>query len=266
MTTAEPSAFDVSTPSPARMYDYFLGGENNFPVDREAGTQIKAALGDVLTDDVVWENRRFLQRAVRFLAEAGIDQFLDLGAGLPTQGNVHEIAQEVNPDARVVYVDNDPLVRAHGHTLLAADDATTVITADMREPGSILADPELARLIDFSRPVGVLFVAVFHFIRDTEDPAGIVTTFRERLVPGSYVALTHLTTDGPPAEEIDQAVEIYKRATSPLVFRPRRRIEAFFDGLDIVEPGLVRPGQWHPELGDDGPTTEWLYAGVGRLG
>jgi SAM-dependent methyltransferase len=265
MTTAEPHPFDVSSPSPARMYDYFLGGKDNFPVDREAGAKVKAALGDVVCHDIVWENRRFLQRAVRFAAEAGIDQFLDLGTGLPTQGNVHEIAQQVNPDARVVYVDNDPIVLTHGRALLATNDATTVITADLRDPDAILADPDLDRLIDFSRPVAVLFVAVFHFVRDAEDPAGIVERFRELLAPGSYVALSHLTTDGPPADEVAQVVEVYKNATSPIVFRPRKRIEAFFDGLDLAEPGLVRPWQWHPELGADGPRTEWLYAGVGRL-
>src|SRR5436309_12336170 len=150
MTTAGPPAFDVNSPSPARMYDFFLGGKDNFPVDREAGARVKAALGDVMCHDIVWENRRFLQRAVRFLADAGIAQFLDLGTGLPTQGNVHEIAQDVNPDARVVYVDNDPIVLAHGRALLATNDATTVITADMREPDAILANPELNRLIDFS--------------------------------------------------------------------------------------------------------------------
>jgi SAM-dependent methyltransferase len=265
MTTAEPPAFDVTSPSPARMYDFFLGGKNNFPVDREAGARVKAALGDVMCHDIVWENRRFLQRAVRFLAEAGIDQFVDLGTGLPTQGNVHEIAQDVNPGARVVYVDNDPIVLAHGRALLATNDATTVITADMREPGAILEDPDLIRLIDFSRPVAVLFVAVFHFIRESEDPSGILAAFRERLATGSYIALSHLTTDGPPADEVAHTVDIYEGTGMPLVFRPRKRIEAFFDGLDMVEPGVVRPWRWRPELGVDGPHTDWFYAGVGRL-
>jgi SAM-dependent methyltransferase len=206
-----------------------------------------------------------LQRAVRFLAEQGIDQFLDLGTGLPTQGNVHEIAQAVNPDARVVYVDNDPIVLAHGRALLATNQTTTVITADMREPDTILSHPDVTARIDFTRPVAVLFVAVFHFIQDTERPAEILRTFREDLVPGSYLALSHLTTDGPPAEEVAKVVEVYENATSPIVFRPRRQIEALFEGFELAEPGLVRPWSWRSELGEPGPHTDWLFAGVGRL-
>ncbi|MCO6007069.1 SAM-dependent methyltransferase [Actinoallomurus purpureus] len=258
--------FDVSRPSPARMYDYFLGGKDNFPADREAGAKVKAALGDVMSHDIVWENRRFLQRAVRYLAGKGIDQFLDLGTGLPTQGNVHEIAQAVNPEARVVYVDNDPIVLAHGRALLATNKTTTVITADMREPGTVLAHPDVNALIDFSRPVAILFVAVFHFIRNTERPQEILRTFREQLAPGSHLALSHLTTDGPPAEEIAQVIDVYKGATSPIVFRPRQEIETFFDGFHLTDPGLVRPWSWRSDLGEPGPRTDWLYAGVAEFG
>jgi SAM-dependent methyltransferase len=256
---------DTGRPSPARMYDYFLGGKDNYAVDREAGEQVKAALGATMSHDIVWENRRFLQRAVHFMAEAGIDQFIDLGTGLPTQGNVHEIAQEVHPDARVVYVDNDPIVLAHGRALLATNDTTTVITADVREPEAILSHPDLRALIDFSRPVAVLSVAVFHFIGDAADPAGIVRAFRDRLRPGSCLALSHLTVDGPPAGEVAQVVDAYKNATSPIVFRPRDRIESLFDGFEFVDPGLVRPWQWRPGYGPDGPRTDWLRAGVARL-
>ncbi|MDL4775381.1 MULTISPECIES: SAM-dependent methyltransferase [Thermomonosporaceae] len=261
----QPPPLDSSRPSPARMYDFFLGGKDNYEVDRQAGAQVKAALGEVMSHDIVWENRRFLQRAVHFMAEAGIDQFVDLGTGLPTQGNVHEIAQEVHPDARVVYVDNDPIVLAHGRALLATNDTTTVITADVREPGTILEHPDLRNLIDFSRPVAVLSVALFHFIGDAADPAGIVRAFRDRMHPGSHLALSHLTVDGPPADEVAQVVDAYKDATSPIVFRPRDRIEPLFDGFDLVDPGLVRPWQWRPGYGPAGPRTEWLYAGVGRL-
>jgi SAM-dependent methyltransferase len=258
-------SFDVSKPSPARMYDFFLGGKDNFPADREAGAKVNAALGDVMTHDIVWENRRFLQRAVRYLTESGIKQFIDLGTGLPTQGNVHEIAQEIEPEARVVYVDNDPIVLAHGRALLATNATTTVITADIRDPAAILDDPDLGALIDFSQPVAVLFVAIFHFIRDSEDPAGILAAFRERLAPGSYLALSHLTTDGPDAGEIDQVVDVYKNATSPIVFRPRQEITRLFDGFELTEPGITRPWQWRPEYGVKGPQTDWLLAGVGRL-
>jgi SAM-dependent methyltransferase len=263
--TDQPPQFDVSTPSPARMYDFFLGGKDNFPSDREAGAKVNAALGDVMTHDIVWENRRFLQRAVRYLAESGIRQFIDLGTGLPTQGNVHEIAQEVEPEARVVYVDNDPIVLAHGRALLATNATTTVITADIRDPAGILDDPELGALIDFSQPVGVLFVAIFHFIRDSEDPSGILAAFRERLAPGSYLALSHLTTDGPDAGEIGQVVEVYKNATSPIMFRSRQEITGLFDGFELTDPGITRPWQWRPEYGVAGPQTDWLLAGVARL-
>ena len=258
-------SFDVSKPSPARMYDFFLGGKDNFPSDREAGAKVNAALGDVMTHDIVWENRRFLQRAVRYLTESGIKQFIDLGTGLPTQGNVHEIAQELEPEARVVYVDNDPIVLAHGRALLATNATTTVITADIRDPAAILSDPELTALIDFSQPVAVLFVAIFHFIPDSDDPSGILAAFRERLAPGSYLALSHLTMDGPDAGEVEQVVEVYKNATSPIVFRPGHEITGFFDGFEPAEPGITRPWKWRPEYGVEGPQTDWLLAGVGRL-
>jgi hypothetical protein len=265
MSTDHSAPFDVSKPSPARMYDYFLGGKDNFPADREAGVKVKAALGELMTHDIVWENRRFLQRAVRFLTESGIRQFIDLGTGLPTQGNVHEVAQAVDPETRVVYVDNDPIVLAHGRALLGTNATTTVITADIRDPASIIGDPDLRALIDFSRPVAVLFVAVFHFIRDAEDPAGIVGAFREHLAPGSYLALSHLTTDGPAAEEVGQVVDVYKNATSPIVFRPKEEIGALFDGFELTDPGIVHPWQWYPDYGPTGPQTDWLLAGVGRL-
>ncbi|WP_018501876.1 SAM-dependent methyltransferase [Parafrankia discariae] len=253
----------MDRPTPARMYDYFLGGKDNFEVDREAAAAVDAALGKTVTFDIVWENRRFLQRVTRWLANAGVDQFLDIGTGLPTQGNVHEIAQQVNPDAHVVYVDNDPIVLAHGRALLATNKTTTIITADAREPAGILAHPDTNALIDFSRPVAVLAVALFHFITDEENPAGLLAKFMDAVPSGSYLALSHLTTDGPPAEGVARTEAAYEKATSPIVFRPRIAIESFFSGLDLVEPGIVRPWQWHP--GDDGsPETDWLFAGVAR--
>ncbi|WSY18008.1 SAM-dependent methyltransferase (plasmid) [Embleya sp. NBC_00896] len=258
----KPTVLDTTHPTPARMYDYFLGGKDNFAVDREAAERVKEAVED--TYESVWENRYFLQRAVRTLAEAGIDQFLDLGTGLPTQGNVHEVAQEINPAARVVYVDNDPIVLAHGRALLADNASTTVITGDMREPDKILQHPDVQDLIDFSRPVAVLFVAVFHFIRESEAPDTILRAFREAMAPGSYLALSHLTTDGPPPEAVARTEAIYQNATSPIVFRPRERIASFFEGFDLLEPGLTRAWDWRPDPTDK-IRTDWLYAGVGRL-
>lgn len=253
----------LDKPTPARMYDYFLGGKDNFAVDREAAERVKQAIPN--TYDIVWENRLFLQRAVRYLAGQGIDQYIDLGTGLPTQGNVHEIARQAIPEARVVYVDNDPIVLAHGRGLLASSPGTTVITADMREPRATLVDPELQALIDFSRPVAVLFVAVLHFITDAEDPAGIVRAFREVMAPGSYLVLSHLTTDGPPPAAVARTVEVYEGATSPILFRTREQIAQLFDGFSLERPGLVRPWQWHPDPAST-MHTKWLYAGVAKLG
>ncbi|MGF7239021.1 MAG: SAM-dependent methyltransferase [Frankia sp.] len=266
--TPEPAAeqpIDVHSdrPTPARMYDYFLGGKDNFKVDREAASKVDAALGRTMTFDIVWENRRFLQRATRWLASCGIDQFIDIGAGLPTQGNVHEIAQGINPDARVVYVDNDPIVLAHGRALLATNQTTTVITADARSPREILTHGDTQALIDFSRPVAVLFIALFHFIVDAENPEQILASVLDGLAPGSYLALSHLTTDGPPSEGIARTEAAYQNATSPIIFRPRSTIESYFSGLDVVEPGIVRPWQWRPG-DDDSPQTDWLFAGVAR--
>jgi SAM-dependent methyltransferase len=252
----------MDRPTPARMYDYFLGGKDNFQVDRDAADQLDEAAGRGTTFTVAWENRRFLQRAVACLAEAGIDQFVDIGAGLPTQGNVHEIAQRVNPAARVAYVDNDPIVLSHGRALLADDKTTKVFTADMREPQAILTAPGLAGLIDFSRPVAVLFVAVLHFVRDEEDPYGIVGTFRDAMAPGSYLVLSHVTTDGLSAELLARNEEVYERSTSPSRPRSGDEIARFFDGLDLLEPGLVRPGQWRPWSGQV-TVTHFMYAGVG---
>ena len=252
----------MDRPTPARMYDYFLGGKDNFRVDRDAADELDEAVGRGTTMTVAWENRRFLQRAVAWLAEAGIDQFVDIGAGLPTRGNVHEIAQRVNPAARVAYADNDPIVLSHGRALLADGKTTNVFTGDMREPQAILTAPGLAGLIDFSRPVAVLLVAVLHFVRDEEDPYGIVGTFRDAMAPGSYLVLSHATTDGPSAELLARNEEVYERSTSPSRPRSRDEIARFFDGLDLLEPGLVRPGRWRPGSGQE-TVTHFMYAGVG---
>lgn len=256
-----PADLREDRPTPARMYDYFLGGKDNYAVDRAAADRVKEAVPN--TREIVWENRFFLQRAVRYLATAGIDQFIDLGAGLPVQGNVHEIARQVSPSARVVYVDNDPIVLAYGRSLLADSPNTAVLTADMREPDKIIASPDLRALIDLSRPTAVLLVAVLHFITDAENPAGIVEAFRDVLAPGSYLVLSHLTTDGPPAAAVARTAEVYASATSPMVFRTRDQIAQFFGGFTLARPGLVRPWQWRPEPTDT-IHTRWLYAGVGE--
>jgi S-adenosyl methyltransferase len=259
-------------PTPARMYDYFLGGKDNFEVDRAAAEAIIARLGAAKTRLVAWENRRFLWRAVEYLAaECGVSQFIDVGAGLPTMRNTHEIAQAVNPDARVVYVDNDPIVLSHGRALLAKDGGTAIVTADMREPGAILDAPETKGLIDFSQPVGLLFIAVFHFVAPAghpryvpghADPGEIVAAFRDRVAPGSYVAVTHNSSEGASSEDVAAAQEGYKSATAPMIIRERSEIEALFNGWRLLPPGVVPAWQWHSSP-DEAPRTGIILGGVG---
>ncbi|GAA4619942.1 SAM-dependent methyltransferase [Actinoallomurus vinaceus] len=254
----------LGVPTAARMYDEALGGKDHFQVDRDANARLYKIIGEDRVRSTALENRRFLGRAVRHLAhECGIRQFLDVGSGLPSARNTHQIAQEVDPAAKVVYVDIDPIVAAHGKALLSRD-GTRIVTADMREPETILDDPQVRELIDFSRPVAVLFVAVFHFVTPAEDPARIVAAFRGRQAPGSYVTISHLTSDGVPPEDIAGWEAGFAGATSPIVFRTEKEIQALFDGYEMVEPGLVRPHTWHPD--DDGaPRTTSLFGGVGRL-
>ncbi|GAB3959536.1 SAM-dependent methyltransferase [Actinoallomurus acanthiterrae] len=253
----------LGVPTAARMYDEALGGKDHFQVDRDANAKLYELIGEDRVRSTALENRRFLGRVVRYLArECGIRQFLDVGSGLPSARNTHQIAQEVDPAAKVLYVDIDPIVAVHGKALLSGD-GTRIITADMREPETVLDDPQTRELIDFSRPVAVLFVAVFHFVTPAEDPARIVAAFRDRQAPGSYVAMSHLTSDGA-AEDIAGWEAGFANATSPIVFRTEKEIQALFDGYEMVEPGLVRPYDWHPD--DDGsPRTTSLFGGVGRL-
>ena len=253
---------DVTVPSPARIYDYFLGGKDNFAVDREMAEMILRQAPVARAGALA--NRRFLGRAVEFLAKAGIRQFLDLGAGLPSQNNVHEVAQRVCPDARVVYVDNDPVVLNHAEALLATDDSTVVIGEDMREPERILAHPDVQRLIDFSEPVAALFVSVLHFVTDEQDPWGIVSAMTEPLAPGSFLTLSHSTLDGRPAEVIAEFERNY-RASAPLVVRSRESVTRFFDGFELVDPGLAYTTEWRSDDQERARTGgEGMLAGVGR--
>ena len=257
---------DTSKPHPARMYNAFLGGKDNYPVDREAVRQILRHWPEVRL--IARANRAFLQRAVRFLAgEAGIRQFIDIGTGIPSAGNVHEIAGQVAPGARVVYVDNDPIVHVHANALLTGSGTTTVALADLRNPHAILADPSLRACIDFDRPVGLLLVAILHFLTDSEDPAGIVAVLRDALPDGSYLALSHATGDFHPPGTKDDAAAAYQNAAAPLVLRTRSEVTQYFDGFDLMEPGLVQAPLWRPE--GSAPRARDLakigiYAGVGR--
>ena len=257
---------DTSKPHPARMYNAYLGGNDNYPADREAVRQIMRVFPEVRA--MALANRAFMQRAVRFLAaEAGIRQFIDIGTGIPSAGNVHEVAGRAAPDARVVYVDNDPIVHVHANALLTGTGTTGIVLADLREPAAILAHPRLRELIDFTRPVALLLVAILHFVKDEEDPAGIVASLRDALPEGSYLVLSHGTQDFHPPGGADSAAAGYKNATAPLVLRTHEQVSAFFDGFDLLEPGLVQAPLWRPygrrprprELERIG-----IYAGVGR--
>lgn len=261
---------NTSVPNPARIYDYLLDGKDNFPADRDVAEQLLAIAP--VARDVVEDNRAFLRRAVRHLAgEAGIRQFIDLGSGLPTQGNVHEIAQAVAPDARVVYVDNDPMVVTHSRALLAGDN-TAAIRADLREPDVLLGHAELRELIDFDQPIALLLMAILHFFDDDEDPFGIVARFRDALPAGSYLAISHGTRDIPERSDLSPAAmaemgakveRLYQLTTASLVTRTRAQVERFFAGFDLLDPGVVEIQLWRPD-GEGSKLPGGFYGGVGH--
>ncbi len=234
-------------PNPARIYDYALGGYANFAADRAAFE----ALVDVYPDAqrAPQANRAFLRRAVTFLAREGIDRFLDVGSGLPTVGNVHEVAQRVNPKACVVYADNDPVATGYGRDLLTREGAAhvTVIEADLRDPAAILSQRATQRLLAAGRPVALLLLAVVPFVPDDDEAHRAVRQLTAALPAGSYLALSHGTADGIPSDTLAQFVRLYERTTSPLGFRPRATIESFFAGFTLVPPGLVFVPAWRPD-------------------
>ncbi|HUN31078.1 MAG TPA: SAM-dependent methyltransferase [Trebonia sp.] len=255
-----------NVPSPARMYDYYLGGKDNYASDRRAAEEIYSQIPDLPV--IARDNRAFLQRAVKAMADAGIRQFIDVGTGLPTQGNVHEIAQQVDPTSRVVYLDNDPTVLAHARALLVSNPqgATAYIDADLRDPDAIFRHPDLRRLIDFDQPVGLLMIAVLHFITDEEDPWGLVTRYRSYLPPGSHLAIAHATSEDRPAEAVQKMTDVYKNASAPFNFRTRKQILALFDGLDLLDPGLVFCPDWRRDPSTTtAPSAGWNLAGVAAL-
>ncbi|HEY4019629.1 MAG TPA: SAM-dependent methyltransferase [Pseudonocardiaceae bacterium] len=256
-----PLDVDVSRPNPARVYDYLLGGANNFDVDRGLAKKMIEMIPDVAF--VAIENRSFLRRAVRFLAESGIDQFLDLGSGIPTVGNTHEVAQEINPDCRVIYVDQEAVAVAHSELLLADNDQADIVRADVRKPAEVLGDRKTRALLDFSRPVAVLMFAVIHFMDADDHPAELISAYRDLTVPGSYLAMSHGTMDGRP--ELIEAVQEYSnKAGARGTLRGRDEIMTFFDGYDLLDPGLVFTPQWRGELEVCDPWRSGVYAGVGK--
>ena len=232
---------DPTTPHPARRYNYWLGGKDNFAADRESGDAIQAAMPGIRL--MALENRMFLGRTVRFLAEQGIGQFLDIGTGIPAPGNTYETAQAVLPSARVVYVDNDPIVLSHARALLTG--ATAYLDADLRDPAGILAHPDLKATLDFDRPVALLLVAVLHFIRDDEDPQGIVRTLVSALPSGSYVVATHSTWEYQSPEAIAKLTAANRDGR--FTARTGAQLAELMSGLEFVEPGLVSVSQWRAE-------------------
>jgi hypothetical protein len=258
---ADPVEVDVTVAHPARMYDYYLGGKTHFAADREIVGKVLAVLPE--GRDMAVANRAFLGRVVRFLANQGISQFLDIGTGIPSPGSTGEILHAIDPDAHVVYVDNDPIVIAHTRALLRGGGPVTVVRGDLRAPERLLADPVIGAALDFSRPMAILLVAVLHFIRDEEEPGRIAAVLKNAMPPGSYLAISHGTQDFNP-ERATAAVRGYDEAATPFVLRSRARVESFFDGLDMVEPGVVQLPYWRPDGGEGGPSKIWLYAGVGR--
>jgi O-methyltransferase involved in polyketide biosynthesis len=258
-----PAGVDTSTPSIARVYDYFLGGKDNFACDREVAEQLRTAVPEAAT--MAAQNRAFLGRVVQYLAEQGVRQFIDIGTGLPTQNNVHQVAQAVAPDSRVVYVDNDPIVLAHARALLAENPNTIAVAGDLRRPADILRNPELRELIDVSQPVAFLLVGILYFLTDEDGPFDIVAELRSVMAPGSYLAISHVVSDDSP-DAITTAQEIYRSflRREGDARRTRAQVRTFFDGLDLIEPGLVYVRDWH---GDDSPDLSpvtWMVGGVGR--
>ncbi|MGD9987012.1 SAM-dependent methyltransferase [Pseudonocardia sp.] len=260
----DPPAPDLSRPSIARVYDYVLGGKQHFEIDRRAAQGFMDALPDAPV--IAKDNRNLLRRGVRHLVEeAGIRQILDIGSGLPTEGNVHDLAHAVDPSTRVVYVDNDPGVLAHGRALLAGDPTTAVITADLREPAAILADPVVTGLLDLSRPYALLLSGIVQHLADEEDPWGVVGTLREALPVGGYMLLSHfLDDDEPRAAKLERGFLDGGLGTGR--FRGWEEIRRFFDGLEMVEPGLVYANDWRPDAATpaDSPVHTLYAGGVGR--
>jgi S-adenosyl methyltransferase len=260
-----PEGIDLTQPSAARIYDYWLGGTHNFAVDREIARGVTAVVPD--TAQIMQANRAFLHRAVGYLVGQGIRQFLDLGSGIPTLGNVHEEAQKAAPDSKVVYVDIDPVAVAHSRHILTGNGNAAAILGDLRNVKTILDDPTVRSLLDFGQPVAVLMMAVLHFVPDSDNPIGVVARFRDALVPGSYLVLSHGTQDAMTPEARQTANEMFARTSTPFNSRPRDVVMSMFDGFDLVEPGLVWSVQWRPEHPDDVvdiPERSAAYVGVGR--
>lgn len=261
-----PRGIDITVPSVSRIHDYYLGGSHNFEVDREAARQAVGFLPGL--PKFVQADRAFTRRAVRWAVGQGVTQFLDIGAGIPTHGNVHETARAADPGARVVLVDHDPVAVAHSRTVLAGDERAGAFAADLRRPREILEHQVTTEVLDLTRPVAVLLVGVLHFVDDADDPYAAVAQLVEGLAPGSLLILTHAAFDAVPAGEegVRGAVEVYRSVRAPLVERSREGIARFLDSVELVDPGLVPLPRWRPEsdVDDEHPYAFSGFGGVGR--
>jgi hypothetical protein len=266
----QPEGLDVTRPSPARIYDYMLRGRHHFPADEAAAERILSVVPEIR--DCAWSNRGFHQRAATWIARQGVRQFLDIGSGLPTVGNTHEVVKKIHPDARVVYVDNDPMVELHSKGIIDASGRVSVLCADLREPETILEHPAVRRLIDPTQPTGLLMTAVLMFVAGSSDPWSLVRRYVEAMAPGSYLAVSHLTDDAKPPVAVDGFRRVFDHATEQMHFRSRDEVARFFDGLEVIPPydgaapALTYSGLWGAEdvqLADsDG--SRWLYCAVAR--
>ncbi|KOG85891.1 SAM-dependent methyltransferase [Streptomyces varsoviensis] len=266
-TGSAPGTIDTSKPHPARMYDYYLGGKDHYDVDALAAADVEAVFPGIKT--CAQTNRLFMHRATRVLAEAGIRQFLDIGTGIPTTPNLHQVAQEVAPDAKIVYADNDPIVLIHAQALLRStpEGRTEYIHADVREPESILKAAQLHATLDMDQPIAMSLNALMHFIPDSDGPYEIVQGLVDALPSGSYLVLSHCTPDFDP-ETWEKVISIYHRSGIPARVRSKEQVERFFDGLELLEPGVQVPHRWHNDGAQLGPeitdAAVSLYAGVAR--
>ncbi|MGI5404374.1 SAM-dependent methyltransferase [Streptomyces sp. CA-135486] len=261
-----PQGIDISVPSVSRIYDYYLGGSHNFEVDREAARKAMEFMPGL--PKIMQANRAFMRRAVNYAVSEGVTQFLDIGSGIPTFGNVHEVALGASAESRIVYVDHDPVAVAHSRAVLDGNEQATVVSADLRKPRQILDSPEVTGLLDLERPVALLLVAVLHFVEDEDDPQAAVAELRDALAPGSLVVVTHASYEGVPVseEQAGGAVGVYRNIRNPLIMRSREEIARFFEGYEMVEPGLVPMPHWRPEppAEEEDPYAFSGFAGVGR--
>jgi SAM-dependent methyltransferase len=258
-----PSSVDLTKASAARIYDYFLGGAHNFAVDREVAAKLLEAFPG--TPLISQTNRAFLHRTVAFLGSQGVRQFIDIGAGIPTVGSVHETAQRDDPAARVLYVDHDPVAVAHGQLILGDSATAQVVQADLRRPEDILKAAQASDVIDLSEPVAVLMLAVLHFLSEDDDPAAVIGAFRDAVAPGSALVISHTTDEGRESEG-QQVQKLYRSTSDPIHFRSRTQIESLFTGWDLVEPGVVWAPEWRPVYiaNDLDPSASTILGGVAR--